>query len=189
MALTLRGATPIGEMRAMRTFGVFLGLVAIACLSACGTPVGGADSGAMPEDSGSDSGMVDADSAMLDTDTGVVDVDSARVEERRTFMNAEDVRSGRLAGKTALITGAGSGIGMQAAELFAAEGANVVVADRDGDAARRCVASISSAGGSATVAIVDVSVATEVESAVANLSSKRAVSRLGVAFTVSFLAA
>lgn len=82
-------------------------------------------------------------------------------------MKAKDFRSGRLAGKTALITGAGSGIGMQAALLFAAEEANVVVADRDGEAARRCVASIHSAGGSATVAIVDVSIATEVETAIA----------------------
>ena len=48
-------------------------------------------------------------------------------------MNADDSKSGRLAEKTALITGAGSGIGMQAALLFAAEEANVIVADRDSD--------------------------------------------------------
>src|SRR5437016_3854131 len=36
---------------------------------------------------------------------------------------------GRLAGKTVLITGAGSGLGRESALLFAAEGANVVVTD------------------------------------------------------------
>jgi 2-keto-3-deoxy-L-fuconate dehydrogenase len=38
--------------------------------------------------------------------------------------------SGRLAGKTALITGAGQGIGYASASLFAAEGARVIATDR-----------------------------------------------------------
>ena len=37
--------------------------------------------------------------------------------------------SGRLAGRTALITGSAAGLGRVAAELFAREGASVVVAD------------------------------------------------------------
>jgi len=38
--------------------------------------------------------------------------------------------SGRLAGKTALVTGAGQGIGRASAALFAAEGARVIASDR-----------------------------------------------------------
>ncbi len=39
--------------------------------------------------------------------------------------------TGRLAGKTALITAAGQGIGRASAELFIAEGAKVIATDRD----------------------------------------------------------
>ena len=39
--------------------------------------------------------------------------------------------AGRLAGRTAIITGAGSGIGRAAARLFAAEGARLLLVDRD----------------------------------------------------------
>lgn len=48
--------------------------------------------------------------------------------------------AGRLSGRTALITGAGSGIGERVAQRFAAEGATVVVTDRDGQAAERAAA-------------------------------------------------
>jgi len=43
----------------------------------------------------------------------------------------------RLAGKTAIVTGAASGFGEGIARKFIAEGAHVVVADRDGDGAAR----------------------------------------------------
>ncbi|GAA2014963.1 SDR family oxidoreductase [Nakamurella flavida] len=45
--------------------------------------------------------------------------------------------TGRLSGRTALITGAGSGIGERVAQRFAAEGATVVLTDRDQQAAER----------------------------------------------------
>ena len=51
----------------------------------------------------------------------------------------------RLDAKVCLITGAGSGIGQASARLFAQEGARVVVADIDLDAARKTVADIGDA--------------------------------------------
>jgi NAD(P)-dependent dehydrogenase (short-subunit alcohol dehydrogenase family) len=47
---------------------------------------------------------------------------------------------GRLDGKVAVITGAGGGMGREAALVFSAEGASVCVADVDGDAAERTAA-------------------------------------------------
>ena len=58
----------------------------------------------------------------------------------------------RLAGKTAVVTGGGSGFGAAIARLFAREGARVVVADIDGAAAERVAAEL--AGGLAVQADV-----------------------------------
>lgn len=63
---------------------------------------------------------------------------------------------GRLDGKVCLITGAGSGIGEASAKLFAREGARVLVADIDEDAAKRTVAAIEKSGGQASADRVDV---------------------------------
>jgi NAD(P)-dependent dehydrogenase (short-subunit alcohol dehydrogenase family) len=72
----------------------------------------------------------------------------------------------RLDGKVAVITGAGSGIGRVAASLFAAEGAQVVVADVLGDQAEAAVAEIEANGGSAKAVAVDVSDEDQVRSMV-----------------------
>jgi NAD(P)-dependent dehydrogenase (short-subunit alcohol dehydrogenase family) len=62
---------------------------------------------------------------------------------------------GRLTGKRAIITGAGSGIGRASAELFAAEGAWVIAADRDGAAVAAVGAAIAAAGGEARAVAID----------------------------------
>jgi NAD(P)-dependent dehydrogenase (short-subunit alcohol dehydrogenase family) len=62
----------------------------------------------------------------------------------------------RLDRKVCLITGAGSGIGQASARLFAAEGARVVVADIDLDAAEVTVKEIASSHGEAVAERVDV---------------------------------
>ncbi|MDR7481987.1 MAG: glucose 1-dehydrogenase [Armatimonadota bacterium] len=64
----------------------------------------------------------------------------------------------RLAGKVALITGAGAGMGREAALLFAAEGASVVVADLHDDAAQETARAIRAAGGEALAVRCDVAV-------------------------------
>ena len=62
----------------------------------------------------------------------------------------------RLRGKVALITGAGSGIGRHAAQLFAAEGARVAVAERDAASGQETADLIRERGGDAIFVQFDV---------------------------------
>ena len=72
----------------------------------------------------------------------------------------------QLANRTAIITGAGSGIGCATACRFAAEGAHVVVADINDAAGRETVAMIEGAGGAGRFVHTDVTATTEIETIV-----------------------
>jgi meso-butanediol dehydrogenase / (S,S)-butanediol dehydrogenase / diacetyl reductase len=72
----------------------------------------------------------------------------------------------KLAGKVALVTGAGSGIGQAIALLFAAEGARVGVADFSEAGGNATVSQIRAAGGDAEFFRVDVSRSAEVKATV-----------------------
>ncbi len=61
-----------------------------------------------------------------------------------------------IAGRTALVTGAASGMGRATAHLFADEGAHVAVTDRSDDAVAAVVREITDAGGSAHGWAMDV---------------------------------
>ena len=62
----------------------------------------------------------------------------------------------KLTAKTALVTGAGSGIGQAIAQTFAAAGARVIVADLNPAAGEATVATLRAAGGEASFVALDV---------------------------------
>ena len=62
-----------------------------------------------------------------------------------------------LAGKTALVTGAGVGIGRAIAMKLASEGARVLVVDFNGETAEQAAKDIANAGGEAKAFVADVS--------------------------------
>jgi len=69
---------------------------------------------------------------------------------------------GRLGGKVAIVTGAGSGFGEGIARSFAAEGATVVVNDLNGESGARVAEAIRAEGGAAAFVRGDVSIDTDV---------------------------
>lgn len=73
----------------------------------------------------------------------------------------------RLEGKVIAITGSGSGLGREAALLFAAEGARIVTSDVVAGRAQAVATEIEAAGGSAVAVDADVRVEADVEHLVA----------------------
>src|SRR6202044_2064194 len=84
-----------------------------------------------------------------------------------------------FAGKTIIVTGAGSGIGRATALIFAREGANVVCADINENAARGTADAVNGKGSQALALKVDVTSRAQVEDMV-----KRAIAAFG---SVQFL--
>ena len=86
--------------------------------------------------------------------------------------------AGRLAGRVALVTGGGGGIGAATCRLFVQEGARVALVDADVEAAARAAASIE--GGDARVGAIAADLAREAEAERAVTESVRRFGRLDV---------
>jgi NAD(P)-dependent dehydrogenase (short-subunit alcohol dehydrogenase family) len=80
--------------------------------------------------------------------------------------------TGKLSGRVAVITGAGSGIGRAAADLFAREGAEVALVDLNAEAAKDATEQITAAGGRALAVGADVADAAQVDLAFGQISGE-----------------
>lgn len=77
-----------------------------------------------------------------------------------------------IAGRTALVTGAASGMGRATAHLFADEGATVAVSDVDADGAAAVAGEIEASGGRALAFDLDVGDADRIRAVVQDVSSR-----------------
>jgi meso-butanediol dehydrogenase/(S,S)-butanediol dehydrogenase/diacetyl reductase len=96
---------------------------------------------------------------------------TARVQRHQTFgglSREEHGMTGRLAGRTILVTGAARGIGAAVSRGMAAAGAAVVVTDRDEAEAAAVAESIRDGGGRASAVAVDVTDRGQVRAAIAS---------------------
>lgn len=78
----------------------------------------------------------------------------------------------RLKDKVALVTGGSEGIGRAISEMFAAEGARVIIANRNEDKGRETVEAIAAKGGVAQFVKTDVSRSQEVEQLVEQIEAR-----------------
>src|SRR3954471_112389 len=76
------------------------------------------------------------------------------------------------AGRTAIVTGGGSGIGLAISERLAGDGAAVAVFDRDGSSAEETAAKIEAAGGTAIGVTVDVTDRPQIDAGVADVRAR-----------------
>ncbi len=72
----------------------------------------------------------------------------------------------RLEGRTAIVTGAGQGVGLGIARRLAAEGANVVIAARRAQTGEPAAEAIRGSGGAATCIVIDVTDRAQVQACV-----------------------
>jgi NAD(P)-dependent dehydrogenase (short-subunit alcohol dehydrogenase family) len=77
----------------------------------------------------------------------------------------------KLAGKVAIVTGAGRNIGEETAKLFAREGAKVAVVDLDRGRGEKVAADIISSGGVARAFVADVSQEQQVEALIRDVTA------------------
>jgi NAD(P)-dependent dehydrogenase (short-subunit alcohol dehydrogenase family) len=89
----------------------------------------------------------------------------------------------RLTGRTAIVTGAASGIGRASALLFAKEGAFVALVDRDEAGLQQTLAAIEGANGEASVHVGDVSAVDFAKTVVGDIMARRG--RLDVLMTAA----
>jgi NAD(P)-dependent dehydrogenase (short-subunit alcohol dehydrogenase family) len=89
----------------------------------------------------------------------------------------------RLMGRTAIVTGAASGIGRASAMLFAREGAFVALVDRDPTGLQQTLAAIEGANGEASMHVGDVGIAEFASTATREIMARRG--RLDVLMTAA----
>lgn len=89
----------------------------------------------------------------------------------------------RLWNRISLVTGAGSGIGAAIARRFAAEGARVVLLDRDSDRARTVADEIAAAGSMAEAQALDVSQSSRIQDVIGSV--RRDLGRIDVLVNVA----
>lgn len=80
--------------------------------------------------------------------------------------------AGILNDRVAIVTGSGSGIGRAGAEILAREGAVVIVMDLSGARAAETVEAIRASGGRAEAVALDVTDATRLEAAIADIAAR-----------------